>query len=90
VLRAVGLLACFLPPPAVASNQDDVQSVPILVYHRFGPSVVDRMTVTTPVFESHLRHLREKGYTVIPLRRLLAACSPPGAVRRHGFPPAPW
>ena len=26
------------------------------------------MTVTTPVFETQLRHLRETGYTVIPLR----------------------
>jgi len=45
--------------------------VPILVYHRFGAVAVDSMTVTTPVFESHLRHLREGGYTVIPLRRLV-------------------
>jgi peptidoglycan/xylan/chitin deacetylase (PgdA/CDA1 family) len=29
------------------------------------------MTVTTPVFESHLRHLSEGGYRVIPLRRLV-------------------
>ena len=45
--------------------------VPILVYHRFGPVAADSMTVTTPVFESHLRHLREAGYTVIPLRRFV-------------------
>ncbi len=45
--------------------------VPILVYHRFGPVVADSMTVTTPVFESHLRYLRDNGYTVIPLRRLV-------------------
>jgi peptidoglycan/xylan/chitin deacetylase (PgdA/CDA1 family) len=45
--------------------------VPILVYHRFGPVAADSMTVTTPVFESQLRHLREAGYTVIPLRRFV-------------------
>jgi len=45
--------------------------VPILVYHRFGPVAADGMTVTTPVFESHLRHLRERGYAVIPLRRFV-------------------
>ena len=45
--------------------------VPILVYHRFGAVAADSMTVTTPVLESHLRHLREGGYTVIPLRRFV-------------------
>ena len=46
-------------------------SVPILLYHRFGPVVADGMTVTTQVFESHLKYLRENGYTVIPLRQLV-------------------
>jgi peptidoglycan/xylan/chitin deacetylase (PgdA/CDA1 family) len=46
-------------------------NVPILLYHRFGPAVVDGMTITTPVFESHLRYLKEEGYTVIPLRQLV-------------------
>ena len=45
--------------------------VPILAYHRFGPIAADAMTVTTPVFESHLRQIWEGGYTVIPLRRLV-------------------
>jgi len=46
-------------------------SVPILLYHRFGPAVSDSMTVTTPVFRSHLEYIRSKGFTVIPLRRLV-------------------
>ncbi|QEM69248.1 polysaccharide deacetylase family protein [Geobacter sp. FeAm09] len=45
--------------------------VPILLYHRFGPTVADGMTVTTPVFESHMKYLHDNGYTVIPLRRLV-------------------
>jgi peptidoglycan/xylan/chitin deacetylase (PgdA/CDA1 family) len=45
--------------------------VPILVYHRFGPTVADRMTVTTDTLESQLRYLADDGYTVIPLRRLI-------------------
>lgn len=45
--------------------------IPILLYHRFGPTVADGMTVTTEVFESHLAYLREKGYTIIPLRQLV-------------------
>ena len=44
--------------------------VPILLYHRFGPVATDSMTVTTPLFESHLNYLRSNGYKVIPLREL--------------------
>jgi len=47
--------------------------VPILVYHRFGPTVADAMTVTTPVFEAQLAWLREKGYSIVPLRAVVAA-----------------
>lgn len=46
-------------------------NVPILLYHRFGPTVADGMTITTPVFESHLKYLKENGYKVIPLRQLV-------------------
>jgi peptidoglycan/xylan/chitin deacetylase (PgdA/CDA1 family) len=46
-------------------------SVPILLYHRFGPTA--EMTVPTAQFEEHLRYLRDNGYTVIPLRRLVDA-----------------
>jgi peptidoglycan/xylan/chitin deacetylase (PgdA/CDA1 family) len=45
--------------------------VPILIYHRFGPVVADSMTVTTAVFESQLKYLRDNGYTVIPLGSLV-------------------
>jgi peptidoglycan/xylan/chitin deacetylase (PgdA/CDA1 family) len=45
--------------------------VPILLYHRFGPTVADSMTVTTPVFESHLKYLHENGFKVIPLKDLM-------------------
>ena len=45
--------------------------VPILLYHRFGPVVADSMTVTTAVFESQLKYLRDHGYTVIPLKQLV-------------------
>lgn len=45
--------------------------VPILLYHRFGPTVADGMTITTPVFESHMKYLHDNGYKVIPLRQLV-------------------
>jgi len=44
--------------------------VPILLYHRLGPVVADSMTVTTTLFESQLKYLKDHGYKVIPLREL--------------------
>lgn len=46
-------------------------NVPILLYHRLGPTVADGMTMKTTVFEEHLKYLKENGYTVIPLRKLV-------------------
>jgi len=69
-LIAVCLLVLFLTCPALAAPAPPV-SVPILLYHRFGPTVADGMTVTTPVFEEHLKYLRANGYKVIPLRQLI-------------------
>ncbi len=63
-------LACNAIAAQPAAQSQPV-SVPILLYHRFGPTVADGMTITTPVFESHLKYLRDNGYTVIPLRRLV-------------------
>jgi peptidoglycan/xylan/chitin deacetylase (PgdA/CDA1 family) len=45
--------------------------VPILLYHRLGPTASDSMTMPTSLFEAHLKHLKEHGYTVIPLRELV-------------------
>ncbi|RNC71421.1 MAG: polysaccharide deacetylase family protein [Desulfuromonadales bacterium] len=57
--------------PAVVSAETLPMSVPILLYHRFGPTVADGMTITTPVLEQHLKYLKENGYRVIPLRQLV-------------------
>jgi len=46
-------------------------SVPILLYHRFGATVTDGMTIRTSTFESHLAYLSRNGYRVIPLRQLV-------------------
>ena len=54
------------PGPAPGAN-----GVPILLYHRFGPTVADGMTIKTSVFEDHLRYLRDNGYKVIRLRQLV-------------------
>ncbi|WP_417070349.1 polysaccharide deacetylase family protein [Niveibacterium terrae] len=43
----------------------------ILVYHRFGASAVDSMTVRTSAFQAQLEWLRSNGFEVIPLARLV-------------------
>jgi peptidoglycan/xylan/chitin deacetylase (PgdA/CDA1 family) len=70
----ISLLLLFTPSGAEVKNERETAAsvhVPILLYHRFGDSVADSMTVTTPVFGSHLDYLRRNGYTVIPLRQLV-------------------
>jgi peptidoglycan/xylan/chitin deacetylase (PgdA/CDA1 family) len=54
-----------------AALADDQVTVPVLVYHRFGPTVADSMTTTTKVFESQLQWLKDHQFTVIPLRTLV-------------------
>ena len=65
VLLVLIFLIMWLPSAEGAAR------IPILLYHRFGPTVSDSMTVTTPVFESHLKYLKDNGYAVIPLRQLV-------------------
>jgi peptidoglycan/xylan/chitin deacetylase (PgdA/CDA1 family) len=55
---------------AARKNLSDFK-VPILLYHRFGSAISDSMTVTTAVFESHLKYLKDNGYRVISLRHLV-------------------
>ncbi|MFZ5997317.1 MAG: polysaccharide deacetylase family protein [Nitrospirota bacterium] len=74
LLATIMLLGGLLPARgAVPGTKEPLQAVrvPILLYHRFGPAVTDGMTVTTEVFASHLKYLKENGYTVIPLKQLV-------------------
>jgi peptidoglycan/xylan/chitin deacetylase (PgdA/CDA1 family) len=72
---------CLLLVGAVAASRAET-GVPILLYHRFGPVVADSMTVTTAVFESHLKALRDNGVEIVTLGRALemafGAGVPPG------------
>jgi peptidoglycan/xylan/chitin deacetylase (PgdA/CDA1 family) len=54
--------------PTPASNA----GVSILVYHRFGPTVRDSMTVRTSTFLSQLQYLREHHHPIVPLRTVIA------------------
>jgi peptidoglycan/xylan/chitin deacetylase (PgdA/CDA1 family) len=81
------LLTAWSPPTEVnAEAKKETPAAfkaPIILYHRFGPLIADGMTITTDVFESHLKYLRDKGYTVIPLRQLI------NFYLRKGPPPPP-
>jgi peptidoglycan/xylan/chitin deacetylase (PgdA/CDA1 family) len=64
----IGVLLLLAP---ISASTAETFRVPILLYHRFGPIVADGMTITTPVFESHMKYLKDNGYKVIPLRQLI-------------------
>jgi peptidoglycan/xylan/chitin deacetylase (PgdA/CDA1 family) len=72
VAAIAGVFATFPPAKPAAEPAAASIRVPILVYHRFGPTVRDGMTVRTPTFEGQLRYLKEHGHTVVPLRALVA------------------
>jgi peptidoglycan/xylan/chitin deacetylase (PgdA/CDA1 family) len=83
VTLIAGLAGAANSNRSVDQTQTAERGVPILLYHRFGPVLADSMTITTAVFEAHLRFLRDHGYTVVPLRTVV------DWVRGKGPPPPP-
>jgi len=79
VVRA---LAAALVLAAGGAGRAD-EAVPVLVYHRFGPTVADSMTVRTATFEAQLAWIRYHDHHVIPLRALV------DWLRGSGSPPPP-
>lgn len=65
--------AILLSLAASAAAAETPQRTPILVYHRFGPVLADDMTVRTATFEAQLGVIEARGYTVVPLRAMLAS-----------------
>ncbi len=72
---ALLLIVVFVPSSVFCGNNE--RGIPILAYHRFGPTVADSMTVTDAVFEAHLKYLKENGYRIVPLREVLELSSKP-------------
>ncbi len=52
--------------------QNVAPTVAVLVYHRFAGTANDSMTVRTATFEAQLRYLHARGYSIVPLRAVLA------------------
>jgi peptidoglycan/xylan/chitin deacetylase (PgdA/CDA1 family) len=69
--------AQFLGAPPIAGAPATLgdPEVSILVYHRFGPSVRDAMTIRTATFRWQLDYLEQHGYTIVPLRALVSYLS---------------
>jgi peptidoglycan/xylan/chitin deacetylase (PgdA/CDA1 family) len=67
----LGLAAILALPHQARAQERATFAVPILVYHRFGATVADSMTVTTAMFASNLEYLHTHGYTVIRLAKLV-------------------
>lgn len=65
--RVVGLLLLI----AVSIHAKESVEVAVLCYHRFGNEVKDSMTVTNSLFESHLKWLKDNGYTVVSADALI-------------------
>jgi peptidoglycan/xylan/chitin deacetylase (PgdA/CDA1 family) len=68
----VGLILLFMGRAPHAYSTEPNSPLPILLYHRFGPSADTSMTVSTALFEQQLQYLKGNGYSVIPLRQALA------------------
>ena len=63
--------ALWLLDPGLSAAANSQFQIPILVYHRFGATVADSMSVTASLFESHLKYLRDNGYQAIPLQQFV-------------------
>lgn len=70
--RWLSSCAALAAAPRVMAGDSPQRHVPVLVYHRFAPTVLDGMTVRTSTFESHLRVLQQHGCSVVPLADVVA------------------
>jgi len=73
---ALGLVLCITAMTATLAGIGVVRaadSAVILQYHRFGEPDLPSTSVTIEQFESHIRHLQEGGYSVLPVPHIIAA-----------------
>ena len=71
IIAALVWISAGALPLSAQSETANAEGIPILVYHRLGPTVSDSMTVTTRVFEEQLFRIRARGYTVVPAGQVL-------------------
>lgn len=62
----------LLQRPSSAQQQRAPGEASVLLYHRFGATVKDSMTVRTATFRSQLEYLKQHGYPIVPLRTIVS------------------
>jgi peptidoglycan/xylan/chitin deacetylase (PgdA/CDA1 family) len=72
-LRSLPLVLAVAIAWLVTSSALAADSAVVLMYHRFGEDRHPSTSIRIDQFEAQLEHLREGGYSVIPLAHLLAA-----------------
>jgi len=81
LLATIAALTMLIAVPGVqAAEVVTPIKVSILLYHRFGPTVPNTMTVTTADFEGQLKSIKSLDYTVIALKDLLRKLKDPAVV----------
>lgn len=63
----IALLTMLFPYVSFADNSN--LNIPIILYHNLNPTVPGSMTVTPQKFEANLKHLKDNGFTFIPLKK---------------------
>jgi peptidoglycan/xylan/chitin deacetylase (PgdA/CDA1 family) len=69
IFLSIALLSLFFCCTAALAAEP--AGVPVILYHRLGPTVADSMTTKISVFEAQMKWLQDNGYTVIPMRQLV-------------------
>lgn len=84
-LHKIGLLLLLISGMQFGHDLKADDSAVVFMYHRFGESQFPSTNIRVDQFRQHLDHLRDGGFTVIPLAELIAFLSggqqlPPKAV----------
>ena len=72
IIFSLVILLSTLCLSSVVFAADKLVSVPILTYHNFNPTIPGSMSITPERLESQLKWIKDHGYTVIPLKDLVA------------------
>ena len=70
LFSALGATMAVVGPPVPALGAN---SAVVFTYHRFGESSSPAVNIRIEQFEAHLKELKEGGYVVLPLPRIIAA-----------------
>ena len=72
-IAAVFITALAVVASLLAMTADAADSAVVLMYHRFGEDDFPATNIRVEQFEAQLEHLRERGYTVVPLAQVIDA-----------------